>query len=333
MWKGLKRLWGKGDAPRDPGLDPAWAASLASAPAEPGPPVQPVPVDPLQGALVAFDQEVAARGAEASVPAMRELLLRAPTDPRVLRRAASVLRALGDEALATSFDQAAATSQGQPLLELSWSFLEMDDALLALALADGALARERGWRQAVLAGAEALARLGLHRRALSRLGTVSLGEDSALAVRTAISSILAHDLERFAAVASALPESHEWLVGAAERAANHPPTHLATTDGEDAPQARSTARTCASGCSSTSTARSSSTTPARARSWTRCGSRAGSPRWPSWPRPRSTPRRARPGCRRAAGAGALARLPPAGAGRAAAVGAAPAPAGAGGAGR
>jgi len=162
---------------------------------------------------------------------MRELLLRAPTDVRVLRRAAAILRSLGDETLANGFDQAAAQSHGQGLTELARQFIDMDDARLALVLADGALARDRGLLAAVLIGAEALAHMGRHRQALERLATVSHSADAALAMRAALSAVHVGDMERFGDVVDDLPDGAAWLEAAALRAHAFP-----DSDDEDTKQ-------------------------------------------------------------------------------------------------
>ncbi|MCC6620477.1 MAG: hypothetical protein IT385_04440 [Deltaproteobacteria bacterium] len=220
MWKGLKRLWSRKDAPER-------ADEAPYAPMEPEPVVveEPEPPDPWLQELHALDRLAAEEGAEAAVPVVRELLSQAPTDARVLRRAAVILRALGDEGLAQGFDQAAASSQAEPLVALASGFLQMDDPALALALADGALARESGYLSAVLTGAEALAWMGRHADALARLDALSfrsVSGDPRLAARWGLSAVAAGDLVRFDRIEALLPEGAGWITRAARRAAAFP---------------------------------------------------------------------------------------------------------------
>lgn len=221
MWKRLSRLWHKDasfDSEREMRLA-ARAPEPAAIAAEP----EPTPIDEIALALERFDAELAECGPEAAVGSMRELVLDAPTDSRVLRRAAALSKALGDEDLGAQFEEAAVSSSGEPLAVLGQSFLGMDDALLALALGDGAVARasqrrgrgrpdgdDGGLAAGRLVGALALSRLGEHERVMERLEP-SLDDGVAVRVRWGLAALALEDAAAWARVAGELGPAEPWL--------------------------------------------------------------------------------------------------------------------------
>ncbi|MBL8784405.1 MAG: hypothetical protein JNJ59_05850 [Deltaproteobacteria bacterium] len=254
MWKRLKRWWSK-DPSEDGWPDPSesegpslMAASRASEATAEVEPVEQVE-DPLVLALEQFDSELAELGPEAAVAGIRELVRAGPTDPRVLRRAAALLRELGDEALASGFEQAATSSSGLPLAELAHTFLSMDDPELALALGDGAVERARaksrrgagegdGGREGRLVGALALSRMGLHREVLERLDPVidsdRVGPEER--VRWALASILLGDVVAFGRVAAALEAgdaADRWIAEVVARARAFGDDHDSEDDADE----------------------------------------------------------------------------------------------------
>ncbi len=239
MWKRLSRLWNKADSvdgsdrdmrlarspteldePRE-GLDPAHPTGRTPAPVE---------SDPMLFELERFDQELRECGAEAVVGRVRELVHMAPTDPRVLRRAAALSRELGDEGLAQGFDQAATSSSGEPLADLGHAFLGMDDAELALALGDGAMVRARersrrgrarrpdpddevgddGLAAGRLVGALALSRMGEHAQVIERLEG-ALDDGVAARVRWALAALALGDVGAWSQVAGQLGPAEAWI--------------------------------------------------------------------------------------------------------------------------
>lgn len=242
MWKRLSRLWKKNaDALGEAELAqaPAVAPFVAGAEVEGGGAISDGERAIAQ-ALERFDREHDDIGPEAVVGRIRELVLTAPTDARVLRRAAALLRELGDDALAAGFEQAARVSSGEPLAELGHAFLGMDDAELALALGDGAVsrARERGRRgrgrveaagehddqglaQGLLVGALALSRLGEHQQVLERLEG-ALDTSVAVRVRWALGALALGDGEAFARVSDALEEASDWIEAVRARVTSFP---------------------------------------------------------------------------------------------------------------
>ncbi len=243
MWKRLSRLWKKSD-PDARGLEqemrlsasrvePAaqYDAELSAAPVE---------ADPLIAALEHFDLEHREAGAEGVVGRMRELMVLAPTDPRVLRRAAELARELGDEGLAHELEQGATSSSGAPLAELGHTFLAMDDAELALSLGDGAMARaherakkmrrraegvaegdDDGLAAGRLVGALALSRLGEHAQVMARLEH-ALDEGIAARVRWALSAIALGDEAAQGLVAGRLGPAERWVDEVRARVAAFP---------------------------------------------------------------------------------------------------------------
>ncbi len=223
MWKRLKRMWfGDRQAVENDDVD------AVSAPAEEAPESQPAaPVDPLQQAIDAFDALARDIGAAQAMPELRSLLLEAPDDERLLRRASELLRELGDEELAGLFDAASRSNRAGPLTALAESFVGMGDAELALAIANEACAREARDIDALLVAATALAALDRHAEVLERVGdalaaVVGGTETSArLAVRFGISALMLGDLARFAEVEAELDEAAPWLLAAGERVKAH----------------------------------------------------------------------------------------------------------------
>jgi len=237
VWKGLSRLWKKADAldgadremrlsrqpiEHDEARDGADSGAQRAAP--------PAESDPMLLALERFDQELRECGAESVVTRVRELVHAAPTDARVLRRAAALSRELGDEALAQGFDQAATSSSGDPLADLGHAFLGMDDAELALALGNGAIARARersrrgrarrpdpgdeigdaGLAAGRLVGALALSRLGEHAQVLERLEG-ALEDGIATRVRWALAALALGDIGSWSLVAGQLGSAEAWI--------------------------------------------------------------------------------------------------------------------------
>lgn len=234
MWKRLSRLWKKkGDDPGDATVERQPVEVAFGALGEAAVDQASAAVSDGERAIVAalerFDEDHEEIGPEAVIGRMRELVLMSPTDARVLRRAAALLRELGDEDLAAGFELAARSSSGEPLAELGHAFLGMDDAGLALALGDGAVerARERarpgrrraadvdeqgdlGHAEGLLVGALALSRLGEHRQVLERLEGV-LDASLAARVRWALGALALGDGEAFARIGGTLEEATEWV--------------------------------------------------------------------------------------------------------------------------
>lgn len=218
MWRRLKRLWGSSRKEAglsddfEPALSRAEAGFHASSALAGAASIGSFGGDPFIERLQDLDVDLAAGQAdERVVSKMRELLVAAPTDPRVLRRAAALLRGLEDEALAEAFEAGATSAHGAPLVVLARAFLDMDDAPLALALADGALGRDalaregraaaahaRSTVEALHVGACALAAMGEHERVLERLdGAMGPGTPD-LALRYAQSALATDAPERAA---------------------------------------------------------------------------------------------------------------------------------------
>lgn len=233
MWKRLTRLWKKGegrdgsvdDVPQPDGVEPLLERAEPVAEAR----------DPIAEALMRFDDEHQDIGPEAVVGRIRELVLAAPTDARVLRRAAVLLRELGDDDLAAGFEQGARSSSGEPLAELGHAFLAMDDAELALTLGDGAVSRakERGRRrgddaegdggnaEGRLVGALALSRLGEHQLVLERLEG-ALDDSIAARVRWALAALALGDFEALDRVSGDLGEATDWITAVRARVTAFP---------------------------------------------------------------------------------------------------------------
>jgi len=245
VWKRLSRLWKNADAvegsTRDMRLARASVAPGESRDISESAGRAPAQTDPMLLPLERYDQELRECGADSVVALVRELVHAAPTDPRVLRRAAALSRELGDEGLAQGFDQAATSSSGEPLADLGHAFLGMDDSELALALGDGAIARasvkaaggdteahERSRRGRVrrgestddggdeglaagrLVGALALSRLGEHAQVLERLAG-ALDDGIATRVRWALAALALGDIAAWQQVAGQLGPAEAWI--------------------------------------------------------------------------------------------------------------------------
>ncbi len=225
MWKRLSRLWKKAESFDGSERDIRLSRAAEVEPSEPIEPV--VKTDPMQLALARFDEELAACGVEAVVERVRELLHAAPTDARVLRRAAALSRQLGDDQLAAEFEHAATSSSGEPLADLGHAFLGMDDPELALAFGDGAIARARrrrvrsddgddGLGAGRLVGALALSRMGEHAQVVERLkDSVGAGDDSdegiGARVRLALAALALGDGASLERVLGRLGPAETWV--------------------------------------------------------------------------------------------------------------------------
>jgi hypothetical protein len=215
MWNRLKRIWTKAsDAPGPESVGPELV------PPEPEP--EPEPHDPMLERLEAYDARAASSPDEAPSQ-LRALMLDAPTDARVLRRAAALMTHVGDDELAEAFDRASRTSADGPLTALGEAFLAMEDLPLALAFAEGAASRVRGPArpESLAVSAMALGRMGEHARLLERLDhCLPPGEEGpALTVRLryALSALLLEDWERYGLVRGMLGEVGGWVEEVVER--------------------------------------------------------------------------------------------------------------------
>lgn len=211
MWRRLKlNLWG-GRTVVDVDADPE--------PAE----AQPSPEDAaLARDLAVVDAHLAAGDIADALGALRGLLLAGKLGRQVLARSSAAMEAFGDAALAAAFQAAAAGRGADSLVELSVAFLGMDDAPVALALANAAQRRARG-EDPIVTGvqAEAAARTGQHAEVLKLLSRYEgRWPDPVLLQRYAASAIVAGDrtrYERVESALSALPDT-QGLRRAAERA-------------------------------------------------------------------------------------------------------------------
>ncbi len=225
MWNRLKQLWNAAPPKGEAGADgPSEAPADASQTAEPPPPLV---IDPLASSLRDYDVLLADIGPAASLPALRELLVAAPNDVRLLARSASALEAIGEEGLAHAFSEAASRPTLDVFHELAAAFTELADPELALAFSNAALALSPRDPEAALTQAHALAALGHHAevlergpRHLSRLDRESEAY-AQLARRIGLSALMLADLARFREVADAATACAPWLGAAAGRLARH----------------------------------------------------------------------------------------------------------------
>ncbi len=227
MLKRLKRLW-LGSRAMDANeeseeLESAGGEVVATDP-EPD-----APTDPQSDRLAAFDELVRGVGARRAMPSLRELLVEAPSDARLLARSAELLRTLDDPELADLFDAAARSRRAAPFIAVSDELVAASDPELGLALAQAARSFEPDAPETALAVASALAACGRHGEVLAiagdALGAVAEDGDlgAALAVRVGLSAIVVGDLGRFAEVAHIVEEAAPWLLAAAERIRTHGP--------------------------------------------------------------------------------------------------------------
>jgi hypothetical protein len=224
VWNRLKQLWNA--KPTEAG---SGAAGALGVPVEPplSEPPPPLVIDPLASSLRDYDVLLADVGPAASLPALRELLVAAPNDPRLLARSADALGAIGEADLAAAFSEAATTPRLEVFHQLAAAFTELADAELSLAFSNAALAVSPRDPEAALTQAQSLAALGHHAEVLERAPRhlARMPTDDArfepLARRFAMSALMLGDLERFREVEPVIGASAPWLADAAARLERH----------------------------------------------------------------------------------------------------------------
>ncbi len=231
MWERLKSFWGSrapgdldeaGEADERSAGEAGGAGEAAVAEAPARAPAREAAPSPATSELRAIDEALAAGDLGLALGRVRDLLVAMPTAPDVMDRAARVLETAGEGELAHQFRVARGGRDGAGYLTLARSFLVMDDAELAAALARAALGRS-GPDDAAALGvvADALARQGEHDEVLGLLERLEgRFSDAALLDRYAVSALLAGDRARYDRVAAAVAADPDaaWVARAAARA-------------------------------------------------------------------------------------------------------------------
>lgn len=212
MWNRLKSLWSgtfpeideDAEAGTEPRARPPATRSHARA-----------------RAIEAVDEALAQDNAALALARLRQVLVEATPEREELRRAAAVMRAVGEGELAVLFDAAAERSSAEPAARLAAAFLEMDDPPVAAALAKVATQRVQGG-DAVVARllAEATARQGDHGAVVDQLAVwEARWPDAALLGRYALSAVLAGRVDAWQRVHRQVEANPAlvWMVDAAAR--------------------------------------------------------------------------------------------------------------------
>lgn len=156
---------------------------------------------------------------------LQPMMLNERVGAELLKRAARVMRLLNEDGFAMLFDAAAASPATGPAIDLASSFLAVDDAPMALAMAQMALQRggdDDPMVQALVA--EGYARLGEHQSVLETLERFAGNwPEPTLLRRYALSALLVGDDSRWGGVEDELAGDRHagWIRSAARRYARY----------------------------------------------------------------------------------------------------------------
>jgi hypothetical protein len=171
--------------------------------------------------LESVDDAIQRQDAAGAMQVLQPMMLEERVGAELLKRAARVMRLLNEDGFAMLFDAAVASPATGPAIDLASSFLAVDDARMALAMARMALRRggdDDPMVQALLA--EGYARIGEHQSVLETLERfVGDWPEPTLLRRYALSALLVGDDARWAAVEGDLAKDRHagWIFCAATR--------------------------------------------------------------------------------------------------------------------